>query len=64
MYFNASAFQNLLPGEPTPDALHRQEYHESKPPQSDEDVVADPAIRQRAVLLRAQVITGVGSFFA
>ena len=65
MYIHTSAFQTLLPGEPTPEALHRQEYFEAKDAEADEaNHLVEPAMRQRAALLRARIITGVGSYFA
>ena len=67
MYFHQSALQNLVPGEPTPDAIHREEYanfEKAEQTESSEAILTDPGMRQRAALLRARVATGVGSFFA
>ena len=65
MYIHPSAFQNLLPGEPSPEALHRQEYYEGRETAEthDNDVI-DPMQRSRVELLRAKVTAGVGRYFA
>jgi len=66
MYIYTSAAHNSLQGEPGPEALHREEYYESREEKAEETTsnVAHPALRERAVLLRAQVVAGVGRFFA
>jgi hypothetical protein len=66
MYIHTSAFENLLPGEPTPEALHRQEYYEAREnePATSEAELIEPSVRQRAELLRARIVTGVGRYFA
>jgi hypothetical protein len=65
MYIHSSAFQNLLPGEPTPEALHRQEYYENRPSaDTNETTLIDPEARTRAELLRAKITAGVGRYFA
>jgi hypothetical protein len=65
MYLQPYALQTLVPGEPTPDALYREEFyshrHDEVPTESE---VVDPAARNRATLLRAAHIVGVGRFFA
>jgi hypothetical protein len=65
MYTHTSAFQNLLPGEPAPEALHREDYFEHREEHAEKPAtVTHPALLQRAALLRAQVTVGVGKFFA
>jgi hypothetical protein len=61
-----NGFEHLLQGEPTPEALFREEYLAGKRQDDDdhEDEVVDPGLRRRAALLRAQVTAGVGKFFA
>ena len=64
MYLQPNALQHLLPGEPSIEALHREEYFSEKDSPVEESVIVDPTIRERAKLLRAAVATSVGSFFA
>ena len=66
MNIHTSAFQSLLPGEPTPEALHRQEYYDLRGEShvTHEAELVEPAARLSATLLRARILTGVGRFFA
>lgn len=66
MYNQPSALSLLAPyGDPTPEALHREEYynepaHEEKSPVK---FVNDHRAPSRARFLRAQVAAKVGQFF-
>jgi len=65
MFTSADAIHHLN-SEPTPEALHREEYFESKGLSEDThtDETMDHNAINRARLLRAQIITRVGSYFA
>ena len=58
-----TALPQLLPGEPTAAALHREEFHNEKRSVRPAQVV-DHRARQRVKLLQAGVLTRVGSYFA
>lgn len=66
MYTHPSALSLLAPtGDPTPEALHREEYynesaHEPKAPAK---AARDHRAPSRARFLRAQVAAKVGQFF-
>ena len=65
MYLQPYALQTLVAGEPTPDALHREEFYSTKTDEvAAESELVEPALRNRATLLRAAHIVGVGRFFA
>ena len=65
MFNQPYALQHTIPGDPTPQALHREEYFKSKPAfVRDEKPVIDSRMQRRARLLRAQMITAVGRYFA
>ena len=65
MFYQPSALQHMLPGEPTPEALHREEYFNEKTESSEEsERVDDHRFQRRAILLRAQVVATVGRYFA
>jgi|GEM_PF-4452040 len=65
MYVPSNGLEHLLHGEPAPDALHREEYYAEKHHDShSQEEPVEPSLRQRAVLLRAQVAATVGKFFA
>ena len=65
MFIHPSALQHMLPGEPSPEAIHREEYLNDRTESSEEsELVADHRLQRRAVLLRAQVVAAVGRYFA
>lgn len=65
MYIHQSALHNLVPGEPTPDAIHREEYFTTNREEAEpEATIIDHKAGRLASLLRAQVTMRVGSFFA
>ena len=64
MYVHPFGLEHMLPGEPEPDAIHRAEYYAEKRQDDHDDEIVEPSVRRRAQLLRAQVIAGVGRFFA
>ncbi len=65
MYLQPYALQTLVPGEPTPDALYREEFYSHRHDgEASQDELVDPADRARARLLRAADVVGVGRFFA
>lgn len=65
MFNQPSALQHMLPGEPTPEALHREEYFNEKiEPTDDGELLPEPSLQRRARLLRAQVVATVGRYFA
>ncbi|HMO55407.1 MAG TPA: hypothetical protein PJ994_12945 [Tepidiformaceae bacterium] len=64
MFYHPSALNVLAPaGDPSPEALYREEFITAKPRQ----VSSEPAIDHRAAAcarsIRAQVAARVGSFF-
>ena len=65
MFIHQSTLQILVPGEPSPEALHREEYfNESKDETADGEASSeDHLAASRISLLRAQVTTGVGRYF-
>ena len=65
MFHNPSTFEHLLPGEPSPEALHREEYYNERTESTEEsELVADHVLQRKARLLRAQVLATVGRYFA
>jgi hypothetical protein len=64
MYVHPNGFEHLIHGEPAPEALYREEYYAEKRHEGHETEVVEPSLRERALLLRAQVVAGVGKFFA
>ncbi|MCC6959592.1 MAG: hypothetical protein IT301_07060 [Dehalococcoidia bacterium] len=65
MFNQPYALQHMTPGEPTPAALHREEYYHGQPaPVRTAKPVIDSRMQRRARLLRAQMITAVGRYFA
>ena len=65
MFHQPSALQSMLPGEPTPEALHREEYFNEKTESTEEsELVDDHRLQRTAVLLRAHVVAVVGRYFA
>ncbi len=65
MFNQPSALQPMLPGEPTPEALHREEYYNEKTEATEESELIDESrLQRRARLLRAHVVTTVGRYFA
>lgn len=63
--FTSADAMNRLGSESTPEALHREEYHKrparkAARPSGEVDYRA----ARRTALLRAQVVTKVGAFFA
>ncbi|MFN8617363.1 MAG: hypothetical protein U0837_09715 [Dehalococcoidia bacterium] len=65
MFNQPSALQPMLPGEPTPEALHREEYFNEKTESTDDgELLTEPRLQRRARLLRAQVVATVGRYFA
>ena len=65
MYLQPYALQTLVPGEPTPDALYREEFYASKSDDTaTESELVEPAARNRAALIRAAHIVGAGRFFS
>ena len=65
MFNQPSALQPMLPGEPTPEALHREEYYNEKLEGTEaSEIVDESRLQRRARLLRAQVVTTVGRYFA
>lgn len=68
MQIHPTGFERLIVGEPTKDALFREEYFEAKAAEKRDEKhgeeVVEPSMRQRATLIRAQVVAGVGRFFA
>ena len=68
MFNQPSALQPMLPGEPTPEALHREEYFNEKTESTDDGelrvLLTEPRLQRRARLLRAQVVATVGRYFA
>ena len=64
MFTSADAMHHLTT-EPTPEAIHREEYLTKKEAtEKAGDSVRDHSAAARARLLRAQVVARVGSFFA
>ena len=65
MFIHQSTLQILVPGEPSPEALHREEYfNEPKDDTADGDTSSeDHLAASRISLLRAQVTTRVGRYF-
>lgn len=60
-----SALQHMLPGEPTPEALHREEYFNEKTESTEaSELVPDHVLQRKARVLRAQVAATVGRYFA
>jgi len=66
MYLQPYALQTLVPGEPTPDALYREEFYSNQDDGdgSTEPDLIEPEARQQSILLRAANTVGVGKFFA
>jgi hypothetical protein len=66
MYPFSTGLQHLLPGEPTAEALHREEYYnESHADKAETEATVDePALAHNAKLLRAQVFARASRFFA
>lgn len=65
MYLQPYALQTLVPGEPTPEALYREEFLTARSAEaSTEPELVEPEARQLSILLRAANTVGVGKFFA
>lgn len=67
MFNQPSALQHMLPGEPSAEALHREEYYNEKSDVSEtepSELVDEHRLQRRARLLRAQVVATVGRYFA
>ncbi len=65
MFNYQSSLAHTLPGEPTPEALHREEYYHEKTEATETSEVVDQGrIERRARLLRAQMLATVGRYFA
>ena len=64
MYVQPNGYEHLIHGEPEPEALYREEYYAEKRQDDHEAELVEPSLRRRAALLRAQVVAGVGKFFA
>lgn len=64
MYFHPSDLVVLAPtGDPSPEALHREEYMTRKAPVAPAVATPDHRAKSRARHLRAQVAARVGQFF-
>ena len=59
MFNQPSALQPMLPGEPTPEALHREEYFNEKTESTDDgELLTEPRLQRRArmaILLAAHI---------
>ncbi len=67
MFTHPSALQHMVPGEPTPEALHREEFYNEKNESTEteaSELIDEPRLQRRARLLRAQVAATVGRYFA
>ncbi|MEO8538233.1 MAG: hypothetical protein ABI577_00740 [bacterium] len=64
MFNNPSALQPMLPGEPSPEALHREEFFNDKTEQTEaSEILPDHRLAGKAALLRAQLVATVGRYF-
>lgn len=64
MFVHPYGLPQIAQGEPTAEAHFREEYYAEKHSDSEESEIVEPSFAARAALLRAQVIAGVGRFFA
>jgi hypothetical protein len=63
MYTDQSFLQHMLPGEPTPEALFREEFFNEKSTSDEEgEAVTDHTLVGKAQLLRAQLVSSVGRY--
>lgn len=65
MFIHPAAMQYLVPGEPTTEALFREEFLTEKDETSEttHDSTVDHTARNRVTMLRAHLTAGVGRFF-
>ncbi|MGE3075638.1 MAG: hypothetical protein AB7N24_18130 [Dehalococcoidia bacterium] len=63
MFIHPSALQHLIPGDPSKEAFHREEFLTAKKSEAKAQPVIDHTARTRVTLLRARVTAGVGRFF-
>lgn len=64
MFTHPSALQHMVPGEPSAEAMHREDFFNEKSEATEaSEIVPDHRLAQRAALLRAQLTATVGRYF-
>jgi len=63
--FDPVSYNHMSPtGDPSPEALHREDFMNEKSPEVEAEAPTDPALVRFATLLRARTVASVGRFFA